>query len=101
MKVSIETRRRIELLFPKEQQKDVEMLLATRCGNNLPSLELKTEIELERFQFAALKVSAGDFDKLIKAVGLANVDWRDLLVISGFAEDANAHRSWLVSSQEM
>ena len=50
--------------------------------------------ELERFRFAAMKYSDGALGKLEIAVRLAERDWRDLLVATGFAHDVEAHRSW-------
>ena len=29
-----------------------------------------------------------------RAIALAHLDWRDLLVEAGFADDVNAHLSW-------
>jgi len=49
---------------------------------------------LERFRFAALKLSRGRMDKLADAVRLANKDWRDLLVAAGFADSVDAHKDW-------
>ena len=94
--ISQETMRRVAALFPMAQQEEVNTLLSTQCGNNLPGLKAYTPIELERFQFAALKLSNGDLGKLKQALDLAKVDWRDLLMSAGFGEDINAHNSWLV-----
>ena len=66
-----------------------------RCGNNLFSLETLDPIELERFQFAALKLSGGSLEGLRRAVHLAETDWRDLLTAAGFGEDVFAHSYWL------
>ena len=52
-----------------------------------------SEAALERLQFAALKLSEGNLDKLDRAVALANRDWRDLLMAAGFGEDVDAHKS--------
>jgi hypothetical protein len=56
-------------------------------------LEKLNEIELERFRFAALKLSAGSIDKLKEAIALAKADWRDLLVSAKFWT-ADSHKSW-------
>jgi hypothetical protein len=88
-----ETTRRLEPLFAPEDQPEAIKLLVTRCGNNLSFLERYTPVELERFQFAALKLSAGTLSKLREAVALAEVDWRDLLVVAGFANSVTAHLS--------
>ncbi|HJW32292.1 MAG TPA: hypothetical protein VJ505_02900 [Holophagaceae bacterium] len=94
-KISQGTKRRIEALFPKSQQEEVITILSTQCGNNLPGLKSYTPVELERFQFAALKLSNGELGKLKQAVDLAKIDWRDLLMSAGFGEHINAHNSWL------
>jgi hypothetical protein len=93
-KLSAETENRISLLFPPDQHQLVRTLLFEECGNNLPFLENLDEKRLERFQFAALKLSEGKLDKLDRAIALAKADWRDLLMTAGF-EDGDAHRSWL------
>jgi hypothetical protein len=94
-KFSDETERRIALLFPPDEQELVCVILSEECGNNLPFLEKLDEVKLERFQFAALKLSEGKLDKLDRAIALAKEDWRDLLMAAGFGEDIDAHVSWL------
>jgi hypothetical protein len=93
-RLSPETERRIEALFPPSSRSEVAELLICECGNNLPLLEKLNEIELERFRFAALKLSAGSIDKLKEAVALAKADWRDLLVSAGFGTTIDSHKSW-------
>jgi hypothetical protein len=93
--VSLETERRIALLFPPDQRELVRVTLSEECGNNLPFLKNLDEVQLERFQFAALKLSEGDLEKFDRAVALAKRDWRDLLMAAGFGEDMNVHASWL------
>jgi hypothetical protein len=44
--------------------------------------------------FRPLKLSNGNFEKLRQAVDLAKIDWRDLLVAAGFANDVEAHKKW-------
>jgi hypothetical protein len=82
--LSPETRRRLELLFAPDQHAEATQLLVDECGNNLPCLERLDMFQLERFRFAALKLSEGDLAKLWYAVDLAQRDWRDLLVFAGF-----------------
>src|SRR5512135_1663921 len=92
--LSVETKRRIDALFAPGQRDEVTRLLQDEYGNNLPMLENLDEVQLERFRFAALKLSAGSLPKLRDAVHLAKVDWRDLLVAAEFANDINAHKQW-------
>jgi hypothetical protein len=47
-KLSIETEKRISLLFPTDQRQLVRTLLFEQCGNNLPFLENHDEKRLER-----------------------------------------------------
>jgi hypothetical protein len=93
--LSTETEKRISLLFPPTERELVRMVLFEECGNKLPLLENLDESKLERFQFAALKLSEGKLDKLNDAIALAKADWRDLLMAAGFGEDIDAHKSWL------
>jgi hypothetical protein len=90
------TREKVRELFPPEQQPEVMQLLEIECGNNLTFLQHKTPEGLERFRFAALKLSQGDLQKLRSAIKLAKSDWRDLLVAAGFANSADAHKEWRV-----
>jgi hypothetical protein len=94
-RLSTETEKRISLLFPPNERQLVRTVLFEECGNNLPLLENLDERKLERFQFAALKLSEGKLDKLNDAIALAKADWRDLLMAAGFGEDIDAHKSWL------
>jgi hypothetical protein len=41
-----------------------------------------------------LKLSKGEVDKFLAAAELAQLDWRDVLVASGFGSDVKAHRKW-------
>lgn len=92
--ISTETRRRLDILFQSPEREEVARLLAEQCGNNLPFLESLDADGLERFQFAALKLSGGDWSQLQSAIELAKTDWRDLLMAAGFGEDPRAHELW-------
>lgn len=93
--ISQETEKQIALLFTPDERALVRTILLEQCGHNLPFMEHVDDAKLERFQFAALKLSEGKLDKLDSAVALAKRDWRDLLMAAGFAKDLNAHMSWL------
>lgn len=88
------TRQRLNALFTGEDAAIAEKLLIEQCGNNLPLLEKLNAAELERFRYAALKLSEGDIDSLRHAIDLAKSDWRDLLIAAGFGEDVSAHQRW-------
>jgi hypothetical protein len=93
-----ETIRRVDLLFPPELREEVIRILEDECGNNLPFLAKADAKKLERFRFAALKVSRGQLDRLRSAVALGKLDWRDLLMSAGFGNDITAHNRWLPPS---
>lgn len=92
--LSERTRECIALLFGSEDGERVAQLLAAQCGNNLPGLEHLDATQLERFRFAVLKLSGGELAGVERALKLALVDWRDLLMAAGFAEDLHAHLAW-------
>ncbi len=96
LELSDATRTRLEKLFPEESQREATSLLEHRCGINLPGCADHDPHQMERIRFAALKLSQGDLIKLEAAVELAESDWRDLLMAAGFAEDVDAHQSWMI-----
>lgn len=53
---------------------------------------------LERIRSAAIRVSGGTVGGLREAIALAQLDWRDLLVATSFADDVSAHLRWLPTS---
>ncbi len=93
--LSFGTLARIERLFLPEDRAEAAALLARCCSTGLPGTRDWPRLAIERIQFAALKVSEGSMPKLIEAVRIANVDWRDLLVAAGFAHDTRVHESWM------
>lgn len=93
--LSPQTRKRVDLLFGPEERNEAARLSVEQCGNNLPFLETLDEYRLERFRFAALKLSGGNLQRLHDAMEIAKRDWRDLLIAAGFAHDVNAHVNWL------
>ncbi len=97
--LSPKTIARIGLLFKAEEREEAALLLDEQCGNNLPFLGKLNYHELERYQFAALKISKGDLLELHEAVKAAQFDWRDLLMAAGFGYDVHAHESWMPQSQ--
>lgn len=98
--LSPRTKQHVAALFGPELQQQASSLLIEQCGTNLPLLEALDPVGLERYRFAALKLSCGQLDKLQQAVKLAQIDWRDLLVDAGFADDTKAHESWSPEQQE-
>ncbi|MAE67902.1 MAG: hypothetical protein CMJ18_26920 [Phycisphaeraceae bacterium] len=92
--LSPRTTSRLRALFADEDRAEAERLLVEDCGDNLPFCEGSNASSLERIRFAVLKLSDGELPKLIEAIVLAQTDWRDLLVVAGFANDIHAHDSW-------
>jgi hypothetical protein len=88
------TQHRLEMLFDGKDRAEAMRLLVEECGNNLPFLDKLDEQGLERFRFAALKLSRGKLNLLRDAVELAKVDWRDLLMAAGFGHDTQVHQHW-------
>jgi len=87
----------VEKLFSVAEQDEVREILVNQCGNNLPFLAEADEHKLERFRFAVLKLSQGNLEELHRAVQLAKVDWRDLLMAADFGHDVKAHEKWAQS----
>ncbi len=82
------------MLFAPENRGAAEQLLVDECGNNLPFPHELDQFQLERFRFAALKLSEGHVPRLEQAIDLAKRDWRDLLMAAGFGEDVTEHERW-------
>jgi len=89
--------RLVQKLFSNEDKEQAIILLKDECGNNLPFCEEYSPEALDRFRFAAIKISNGNLDQLKSAVIMANTDWRDLLVYANFATDINMHNEWAKS----
>lgn len=85
---------RINALFSIEERREVGDLLTVECGDNIPFCENNDKYQMERIRFSVLKLSKGDMQKLIQAIELAQVDWRDLFMAAGFGEDPKVHKKW-------
>jgi hypothetical protein len=95
LKLSAETERRLSLMFAPELRAQVGTLLMEQCGNNIPFCEKNDEFQMERIRFAVLKLSGGSMAELLRAIEVAKVDWRDVLVAAGFGHELLAHQRWL------
>jgi hypothetical protein len=91
--LSQEAEKRVALLFEPTHQEIVRTILVRDCGANL--WRDTSETEIDRLRFAVLKVSRGSLDRLVYAIERAKTDWRDVLLAAGFANNPQAHRSWL------
>jgi hypothetical protein len=97
--LSPETQRRLEAVFAADERAEATKLLVNECGTNLPFLDKLDMFQLERYRFAALRLSDGKLDKLRQAVDLAQCDWRDLLMAAGFGENVTEHERWFPPSR--
>ncbi len=84
----------LQLSFAQAQWAVVAEILDVDCGGNLPLIERQGDSGIERVQCAVLKISDGSLQRLEQAVNQAQVDWRDVLVAAGFANNATAHLEW-------
>ncbi len=94
MNISRKTIKIIEKLFPPDDVDLVADILSRECGGNIPQCGECTPEEMDRIRFSVLKESNGDIETLMRCIGLAGLDWRDLLVNAGFADDVRAHEAW-------
>jgi len=85
---------RLARMFSLTDQELVSTLLIEECGDNLPLLKAANTASIERIRFAVLKLSGGDLNALQRAIDLAKIDWRDVLVAAGFGSDVTAHKAW-------
>jgi len=92
--VTERTRAVIRRFFAAADHGLVEDLLEQKCGVNLPLTGLWADTQFERLWLAVLKLSNGDVGRLREAIALAQRDWRDVLVGSGFGHSLEAHRQW-------
>ena len=93
-KLSPRTRQLAEKLFSPKQVAEAVQWLEDECGNNLPACKDHDEYQMERIRFAALKLSQGNMNKLLRAIDEARMDWRDLFMAADFGYDVNAHEKW-------
>lgn len=95
IQVDEETRERIERLFVEKNWDYVISTLESRVGDGVPLTKNFEPSHFRRIRYAVLKLSRGNRDEFERAVELANLDWRDLLVSAGFGNDVTAHERWM------
>ena len=84
----------VDTLFATEDRTEAGEILKSECADNIPFCENHDRWKMERIRFSVLKLSEGRIDKLIQAIGLAELDWRDLFMSAGFGHDPEAHKKW-------
>jgi hypothetical protein len=97
--LSPETQRRLDALLAGPARQVAGDLLVTQCGANLPLWRSTDPEGLEHIRFAALKLSHENLAELRRAVDIAQVDWRDVVVAAGFGLDPRAHERWFPDGQ--
>ncbi len=88
------TRLIIRKFYNSKYQEAVNELLTHECSDNLPFAKNWNSEQMERIRFAVMKLSNGEYSGLVESVQLAKVDWRDVLIASGFASSSEEHKSW-------
>jgi len=83
-----ETQRRLEMLFSGEARDEAMRLLSD------------WDVEGDRVQIAALKLSDGSLEKLKEVIAAGKIDWRDTLYAAGFANDTKKHLRWIPGQPE-
>lgn len=78
-------------MFDGADRATARNLLERDCGKNLAGVP---DRGLDRIRIAVLKLSDGDLERLVEAIVLAQIDFRDALVAAGFGDDVRAHESW-------
>jgi ABC-type siderophore export system fused ATPase/permease subunit len=98
--LNVEVRERLEILFSQADWAEAERLLVEECSENLPLMSDDNTRLIERIRFAVLKLSEGQMDLLRMSIDDAKLDWRDVLLFAGFAEDVDAHHHWVPQQPE-
>jgi hypothetical protein len=84
----------VEKFFSQNQVAEAVQWLEEECGNNIPSCARNDEYQMERIRFAAIKLSQGNINHLLRAIDEARMDWRDLFMAADFGYDVSAHEKW-------
>jgi|SRR5579859_750698 len=91
---------KVHELFPPDEVPLVAVALEAQCGSGLPLIASLGAHGIDRIRCAVLKLSRGSLEDLLSSIRMANADWRNVLVASGFAEDALLHLSWLDNREQ-
>jgi hypothetical protein len=89
--MNAEVEKRLEALFGPADRDQARTKLIEQCGENIPGWKMAG---LYRLHCAVLKLSDGELGKLQRAIDLAKIDLRDVLMAAGFGERVSAHESW-------
>ncbi len=92
--LSKDVKQKIAVVFKELDRPKASELIRRRCGTSLPMMKTVEIEDFDRIRFAVIKLSRGNVGKLEELIDQANVDWRDILVDAGFADDEKAHLAW-------
>ena len=92
--LSLRTQQLVAGIFGLQDRAEASQWLEQNCGNNLPFCHDHDEYQMERLRFAAIKLSQGNIQKLLRAIDASCMDWRDVLMAAGFGHDVRAHEAW-------
>lgn len=92
--LSQNTKNLVHTLYLSSEAIEVCDILKNQCSAEALSCHGWSPVEMERIQYAVLRLTKEKKMPLDSAVELAQKDWRDLLVIAGFSNDLNAHKDW-------
>lgn len=92
--LSPRTQRLVMAIFSPADVVEASLWLEQECGNNLPFQKDADEFRMERIRFAAIKLSQGKMPELLRAIQLAQQDWRDVLMAAEFGHHLDAHEKW-------
>jgi len=84
--------------FPAADADLIGAILLDGCGDDLPMIHGPPDIE--RIRLAVLKLAEGDVQVIPDHLGMARVDWRNVLMVAGFANDAGAHLVWAAEEKK-
>lgn len=92
-KLSPDTVCLIDALYPDNRHYVYELLEDNLSPEQIGCNEWSPE-QMERIYFSVIKLGQKSIAKLEQAKNLAITDWRDLVMLAGFGEDVDAHRTW-------
>jgi hypothetical protein len=88
--LSSDIEKRLALLFSPDDQEEARRMLVEECGTNIPAWK---SAGVDRLRCAVLKLSDGKILLLRRAINVAKIDFRDVLVPAEFGEP-ESHKSW-------
>ncbi|WP_448550525.1 hypothetical protein [Thalassotalea fusca] len=95
--LSSNTKSLVHKLYKSGEAREICDILENKLAAEILGCSGWTPKQMERIHFAALKLAINSESGLDNVLELATRDWRDLLVVAGFAEDLDAHEEWYES----